>query len=199
VNLSIRLAELTKTTLSRDVAGEPNHVVVQLTDPLLFRCPFVMMTEVGSAFISPEEAAKLREYLEKGGFLWADDFWGSYAWEIWAREIGKVLPPSEFRTIDLPADHPLFRAQFESKGVPQIASINYWSGTGSTSERGADSAQPHARAIVDRHGRVMVLATHNTDIGDSWEREADDPTYFYNFSVPGYAFGINVLLYAMSH
>jgi hypothetical protein len=200
VNLSIRLAELTKTSISVDPAGDPNHVVVQLTDPLLFRCPFVMMTEVGAAFITDEEAVKLREYLQKGGFLWADDFWGSYAWEVWSREIAKVLPPADYRTIDLPPDHPLFRAQFQTKGLPQIPSINHWAGSGGgTSERYEDSAQPHARAIVDARGRLMVLMTHNTDVGDSWEREADDPTYFYQFSVDGYAFGINVLLYAMSH
>ena len=45
----------------------------------------------------------------------------------------------------------------------------------------------------------MVLATHDTDLGDSFEREGDDPTYFYNFSVPGYSFGINALLYSMTH
>ena len=200
VNLSIRLAELTKTTISLDDAGDPNHVVVQLTDPLLFRCPFVMMTEVGAAYFTEEEAQKLREYLQKGGFLWADDFWGSYAWEAWSREIAKALPPGEYRTIDLPADHPLFRVQFQTKGLPQIPSINHWMGSGGgTSERYGDSETPHARAILDRRGRILVLATHNTDVGDSWEREADDPTYFYHFSVDGYAFGINVLLYAMSH
>jgi hypothetical protein len=52
---------------------------------------------------------------------------------------------------------------------------------------------------VDRHGQIMVLMTHNTDFGDSFEREADDPQYFYQMSVPGYAFGINALLYALSH
>jgi hypothetical protein len=135
----------------------------------------------------------------KGGFLWADDFWGSYAWEAWAREIGKVLPPGEYQTIELSPDHPLFRAQFEVPRVPQIPSINHWASTGGTSERYSDSAQPHARGIVDRQGRLLVLATHNTDIGDSWEREADDPEYFYRFSVDGYAFGINVVLYAMTH
>ena len=57
----------------------------------------------------------------------------------------------------------------------------------------------HTRAVVDSHGRIMVLMTHNTDFGDSFEREADDPRYFYNFSVPGYAFGINALLYSMTH
>jgi hypothetical protein len=199
-NLSIRLAELTKTSISLDAAGNPNHVVLQLTDPLLFKCPFIMMTEVGAAYITEDEVVKLREYLLKGGFLWADDFWGSYAWEVWAREIGKVLPPSEFRTIDLPTDHPMFRSQFQTRGVLQIPSINYWAGSGGgTSERYEDSAQPHGRAIVDNKGRVMVFMTHNTDVGDSWEREADDPAYFYRFSVSGYALGIDVLLYAMSH
>jgi len=200
VNLSIRLAELTKTTISRDAAGEPNHLVIQLSDPLLFQCPFVMMTEVGAASFTDEDVVKLREYLQKGGFLWADDFWGSYAWSHWSREIGKVLPPEEHRTIDLTPDHPLFRAQFIVARVPQIPSINHWIGSGGgTSERYTDSAEPHARGIVDGHGRLMVLMTHNTDFGDSWEREADDPDYFYRFSVDGYAFGINVLLYTMTH
>jgi hypothetical protein len=200
VNLSIRLAELTKTRISLQPGGEPNHVVLRLLDPELFQCPIVMMTEVGTAYIGPEEAARLREYLQKGGFLWADDFWGSYAWEHWVGELSKVLPPHEYPIADLPKDHPLFRAQFEIKRIPQIPSINYWMGSGGdTSERGYDSAEPTARGISDRHGRLLVLMTHNTDVGDSWEREADDPNYFYRFSVDGYAFGINVLLYALSH
>jgi hypothetical protein len=200
VNLSIRAAELTKLRISTQPSGEPNHVVISLTDDELFQCPFVMMTEVGSAWFEPEEAARLREYLQKGGFLWADDFWGSYAWEHWEQEFSKVLPPHEYPIKDLPRDHPLFRAQFEVKQVPQIPSINFWMGSGGgTSEQYQDSAEPHARGISDRSGRLMVLITHNTDLGDSWEREADDPNYFYRFSVDGYAFGINVLLYAHTH
>jgi len=201
VNLSIRLAELTRTRISKDAAtGEPNHVLLQITDDLLFQCPFVMMTEVGALHISSAEAVRLREYLLKGGFLWADDFWGSYAWEIWAREIGKVLPPSEFPIVDVPMSHPIFRSQFEVTKVAQIPSINAWMGMGGgTSENGADSAVPHARAIFDKQGRMMVFITHNTDYGDAFEREGDDPQYFYTFSVDGYAFGINVLLYALSH
>ena len=113
VNLSIRLSELTKTRISTDASGEPDHIVISLTDPALFECPFVMMTEVGNAYISPEEAVKLREYLQKGGFLWADDFWGSYAWEHWEQELGKVLPPNEYKVFELPKDHPLFRQQFQ--------------------------------------------------------------------------------------
>lgn len=200
INLSIRLSELTRTRISRDAAsGEPNHVLVRLTDDLLFQCPFIMMTEVGAAYFSPEEAARLRAYLLKGGFLWADDFWGNYAWDIWAREIGKALPPSEYPIVDLPISHPLFREQFEIKKFPQIPSIGYWYGSGGGTSERFDSTEPHARAIFDKQGHMMVFISHNTDFGDAFEMEAADPRYFYTFSVDGYAVGVNVLLYALTH
>ena len=199
-NLSIRLAELTKTRVSRLASGEPNHLIVRLTDDELFKCPFLMMQEVGAIYFDDEEAHRLRAHLLKGGFLWVDDFWGSDAWDVWAGEIAKVLPPSEYPIVDLQADHPLFKTMFDlSDGVPQVPSINHWMGSGGGTAERYDATEPHARAILDSHGRVLVLATHNTDVGDSWEREADDPRYFYHFSVDGYAFGINVLLYAMTH
>jgi hypothetical protein len=200
INLSIRLSELTRTHISRQTDGEPNHLVMDLNDPQMFNCPFIMMTEVGGAYIGPTEAAHLRDYLMKGGFLWADDFWGPYAWEHWVGELSKVLPPGEYPIKDLPREHPLFHAQFEVAGVIQIPSIGAWGGPGgSTSERGSDSAVPSASGISDSHGRLMVLITHNTDYGDAFEREGDDPRYFYTFSVAGYAFGINTLLYSLTH
>jgi hypothetical protein len=112
-----------------------------------------------------------------------------------------VLPAHEFPIVDLPANHPLFRTQFQVKrGIMQIPSIHYWLGSGGgTSERGGDSAEPHARAVFDEHGRIMVFMTHNTDISDGWEREAEDPRYFYKFSVDAYAIAINALLHAMTH
>jgi hypothetical protein len=158
------------------------------------------MAEVGSAFFDEQEAARLQAYLLKGGFLLVDDFWGSRAWEHREREIGKVLPRAEFPVVDIPAMHPLFRTHFVLSGIPQIPSINFWLGSGGgTSERGADSAEPHARPIADDRGRIMVLMTHNTDISDAWEREGEDPDYFRRFSVDGYALAINVRLYAMTH
>jgi len=200
INLSIRLAELTKAYVNLDSSGEPIPLLVRLTDDVMFACPFIMMTEVGSAAISDEEAARLRLYLQKGGFLWADDFWGSYAWDWWVAQFSKVLPPAEYPIVDLPPNHPLFSSQFQIQKVPQIASIGHWASTGGgTSERYEDSAVAHARAVLDKHGNIMVLMTHNTDLGDSFEREADDPQYFYQMSVPGYAFGVNTLLYALTH
>ena len=200
VNLSIRLSELTRTRVSFDGAKEPRHFVVQLTDPSLFRCPFVMMTEPGGLVFDEAEVKPLRDYLLKGGFLWADDFWGTAAWEGFEYEMRRVLPADQYPMRDLDPSHPIFRTQFPVDDVKQIPSINFWAGTGGgTSENGSDSRVPHARAFLDRDGRILALATHNTDYGDSWEREGDDPDYFYTFSVDGYAFGVNVVLYALTH
>jgi hypothetical protein len=199
INLSIRLSELTKTRVGRTAGGEPRHVIVSLDDPELFNCSFIMMTEVGSVDFSPSEAEHLRDYLLKGGFLWADDFWGEYAWSAWENELRKVLPSGEFPIYDVPMDHLLFRTQYHITSIPQIPSITFWFGTGQTSERGGDSAIPHVRAINNAHGDIMVLMTHNTDFGDAFEREGEDRRYFDEFATVGYAFGVNVYLYAMTH
>ncbi len=201
LNFSIRLSELTKTRVRFDETGTPDFVTVRLTDPELFQCPFILMSDVGTLTFSDHEVDVLRAYLLKGGFLWVDDFWGSYAWQQWATEIGRVLPPSEYPIRDLsPADHPVFRTQFHVTEFPQIPSIQSWRGNPyETSERGFDSAEPNFRAISDRHGNVMVIMSHNSDIADAWEREGEDPRYFYSFSPNGYAVGINVLMYAMTH
>ena len=199
INLSIRLSELTKTTVGFD-GRNPNHLVVRPTDDALFQCPIVIASDPGSAGFSPEDADRLRQYLDKGGFLWVDDFWGTYAWESFTSEIAKVLPPGEFPIKDLTPDHAIFRTLFPIAQIPQVPSINFWRGSGGeTSEMGEDSAVAHMAAITDPQGRVMVLMTHNTDIADSWEREGDDPRFFYHFSPNGYAVGLNTLLYAMTH
>jgi hypothetical protein len=200
INLSIRLSELTKTTVDFDSPHNPNHLVVRPTDEALFTCPFVIASDPGSAGFSPEDADNLRQYLFKGGFLWVDDFWGTYAWESFASEIAKVLPPGEFPIKDLTPDHPIFKTLFPISAIPQVPSINFWRGSGGeTSEMGDDSAKAHMAAITDAQGRIMVLMTHNTDIADSWEREADDPQFFFHFSPNGYAVGLNSVVYAMTH
>ena len=198
VNLTFRLSELTTTSVSRNPVGDFNHIVIRLTDPELFRCPFIMMTEVGATDIDEAEATQLREYLMRGGFLWADDFWGEYAWEHWVTELRKVLP-STHPIIDLKMDHPIFHVLYDVKELPQIPSINsyFWTGR-DTSER-FDSRVPHARGIEDPTGNLRVLITHNTDFGDAFEREGDNREYFDRFAGPGYAVGINVVIYAMTH
>jgi len=200
-NLTFRLSELTSITPSRDAAGNYNHLVMSLTDALtLSRCPFTMMTEPGGAFFDEKEAAGLRSYIEHGGFLWADDFWGEYAWQHWLSEIRKALPSDEFTIGDVPLDHPIFHLLYDVHEVPQIPGIGFWLASGGrTSERGSDSAVPHARAAFDANGRITVFMTHNTDFGDAFEREGDDHRYFDAFAGRGYALGINVILYAATH
>ena len=199
INFSIRLSEMTKTSVSRGPGNEPNHFVVQPTDATLFQCPFIIMSDPASAGFTEQDVAALRRYLLKGGFLWADDYWGPRAWDDFAREIGKVLPPAQYPIQELNSEHPIFKTMFTVSRVPQVPSWQYWSGRGDTSELGASSANAHMAAISDERGRVMVLMTHNTDISDAWEREAQNPEYFLSFSPEGYAIGLNIALYAMMH
>jgi len=200
LNFSIRFSELTRARVSFDKSRTPDFVVVRLTDEALFRCPQLHMEDVGTLEFDSDEIASLQMWFKKGGFLWVDDFWGSAAWEQWEEEIGRVLPPSEYPIVDVPMDHPLFHSQFAVTEFPQIPSIQAWRGNDTdTSERGVDSQTPEAKAIFDKNGNVMVFMSHNTDISDAWEREGEDPRYFYQFSPKGYAVGINVMLYAMTH
>ena len=198
-NLSIRFSELTRTRVSRR-GHEPNHYLVRLTDPGLFSCPFLMAGDVGSWGITDTEAVRLREYLLKGGFLWTDDHWGTEQWAVWKQELAKVFDPRVFPIEEVTPADPIFQTQFIVKELPQIPNIGYWMRSGGdTSEQGADSAVPHFDVVRDPHGRIMLAMTHNTDIADSFEREADDPRYFSRFSPRGYALGVDVLLYALTH
>jgi hypothetical protein len=199
-NFSVRLSELTKVHVKMDDEGQPDTVVARLTDPLLAKCGMLYMEDVGTVHFDEDEVEALRAYLLKGGFLEVDDFWGTYAWEQWAEEIGRVLPPSEYPIFDIKADHPLMHMMFNVDKVEQVSSIQFWgSNGGSTSERGYDSPHPNFRGITDSKGRLMVVMAHNTDIPDTWEREGESPEYFARFSPNGYALGINIVLYAMTH
>jgi hypothetical protein len=198
-NLSLRLSQLTRIPVTTVGEGEPVRLVLQLTEAELFQCPFVMMTEPGGADLSAEEAAQLGAYLRKGGFLWADDFWGSRAWQWWSMQMAKALPPGEFPIVDVPLDHPMFHTMFDIKEIPQIPNIGQWESSHTTSERGSDSAEAHGRAIFDKKGRLMVFMTFNTDFGDSFERETESPDYFQRFSVPAYEIASDVILYALTH
>lgn len=198
-NLSIRLSELSRVPVSMDGTNAPKPLLVRFGDPVINHCPIVMMTEPGGAYLDEQEARGLRDYLLRGGFLWADDFWGESAWENWEMQLRKALPSSAYPIVELPLEHQVFHQVLQVHGFPQIPGIGYWDRRDRTSERGAETRTAHLRAINDERGRVMVLMTYNTDFGDSYERESEDPEYFQKFSVPGYAFGINVIIYAMTH
>jgi hypothetical protein len=201
INFSIRFAELTKTAVSIDGEGDPEHFVVSSSgDDNLYRCPYVHIEDAGTARFSGDDVARLREYLLKGGFMWSDDFWGPRAWAVWEHEVGRILPPSRFPIVDIPVTHSMFQTVYSVKRILQVPAISQWRRNGGdTSERGSDSAVVNTRGIFDEKGRLMVLMTHNTDISDTWEREGEDIEYFYRFSPEGYAIAINVMVYVMTH
>lgn len=194
LNFSFRLQQLTSMKV------DPNGRILRLTDPELFQYPFLYMIEPGRIEISSAEAASLRRYLLNGGFLMVDDFWGEWEWQNFYRAIKQVFPERE--PVELPLEHPIFHCVYDLKEKPQIPSINvaiYGKSRGITWER-EDAKTVHYRGIFDDKGRMMAIICHNTDLGDGWEREGEDPWYFTEFSEKkAYPLGINIIFYAMTH
>jgi len=194
LNFSFRLQQLTSLKVN------PTPVILELTDPKLFRYPFIYIVEPGALTFTEPETKALRRYLENGGFLMVDDFWGEDEWYNFHYEIRRVFPNREL--VELPLDHAIFHCVYDLKIKPQIPSINHAFGgryEGRTWER-PDAQTPYYKAIYDDDGRMMVIVCHNTDLGDGWEREGEDPWYFREFSEKyAYPLGINIVTYAMTH
>jgi hypothetical protein len=167
---------------------------VLLTDPDLRRYPFLYMLEVGSMQLTPPEVEALRSYVDAGGFVFIDDFWGTWEWQNFEWEIHQVFP--EYEIVELPLDHPLFSQFYVIEEILQVPNVGNGRSGGSTHEQ--DGYVPHVRAIFDDDGRLLVLINWNTDLGDAWEW-AEDPYYPLPFSNFAYQMGVNAIIYAMSH
>ena len=198
-NFSHRLAQLTRIQTARFASSR------MLTAPDLCDFPLLYMSDPGYMVVSAEEKAAFRSYLAKGGFVWVDDFWGDAEWQQFADVMRQVLPGREWRV--LTSEHPIFHTVFDlNDGMPQIPALPFASPGGSTAEApnahkfpAGSLDEPQMRAWLDDDGRIMVLATHNTDVGDGWEREAYGEWYFETFSTKSYMVGVNVVVYAMTH
>jgi hypothetical protein len=178
---------------------DPKGLVLELTDPKLKEYPFTYLVEGGSLQLSPAEAKALRTYLQGGGFLMVDDFWGEAEWMSLQAEIKKAFPEREL--VDLPLKHPVFHSFYEIREKPQVPSIALalnLRNEGITWER-ADAKEPHYRGLVDDKGRLMAIFCHNTDLGDGWEREGADEYYTQEFSLKrAFPMGINIVVFALS-
>jgi hypothetical protein len=197
LNLSFRLQQLTTLKVN------PEPIWMRLTDKRLFDYPFIYIVEPGAMVFSEEEVLALRRYLLNGGFLMVDDFWGDYEWANFREQIRRVFPDKEPEELDL--DHEIFRCVYHIKEKPQIPHIGAaWAGRaqGITWQQGhgGNTREVHFRALFDDKGRMMAIICHNTDLGDGWEREGDDPWFFHEFSEKkAYPMGINIVFYAMTH
>jgi hypothetical protein len=197
-NFSHRLTQLTR------ISVQPTAASRMFTAPDLGDFPLVYMSDPGYMVVTQEEKTALANYLANGGFVWCDDFWGDAEWQQFANVMREVMPGREWRV--LPKDHPIFHAVFDLDGMPQIPALPFASPGGSTAESPGAHKFPagnmdnaEMRAWLDDDGRIMVLATHNTDVGDGWEREAYGEWYFETFSTKSYMVGVNVIIYAMTH
>jgi hypothetical protein len=189
LNLIQQLGSLTKLRISE----EPR--VMRLTDSAMANYPILYLSEPGRLRLRDEEVDALRKYLNGGGFLFMDDFWGVAEWQNVQAEIKRVFPDRD--PVDLPLSHRLFHCVFDLKAKPQVPSIHAFF-AGRKSERN-DALEAHYRAIQDQQGRVCVLMCHNTDLGDGWERVNEDAAYAREMSAAkAYPMGINILFYALT-
>jgi Domain of unknown function (DUF4159) len=192
------------------IRTDPDCRVLKLTDPTLTDYPFIFMSHPERMELSGEETVALRNYLLNGGAVMVDDFWGDQAWEHWEEVMKSVLPDRSWEELSI--NHPLFHCVFDLRGTVndcQVPTLQLWrrgfydpSNPGSYPSifRGPGSRQMHVRAWLDEKGRIMVLAIHNSDTGDGWEREGEDEEYFRQFSENrAYPLAINAIFYFMTH
>jgi hypothetical protein len=143
--------------------------------------------------LTDPQVTKLREYLQRGGFLLCDSFFGTREWEGFVSGIKRVFPDRAI--VDLPDDHPLFHTVFDLD--PKLQVPNWNALRGGVPYR-ADGVTPRWRAILDDDGRVMVAIAFNNDLGDSYQW-ADDAGYPQEGANLGLRMGVNFAVYALTH
>ena len=170
------LAEVESRT---GIATADREVAVRPGDPALRDYPFLYMTGHGNVRFTPEERLALRQYLLGGGFLHADDNYGLD--ESFREEMGRIFPDREL--VELPPEHPVFHAPYEfADGPPKIHEH--------------DGAPPQAFGIFHQ-GRLVVIYTYETDLGDGWEDPDvhEDPPEVREEAL---RMGVNIFVFAMT-
>ena len=160
----------------------------------VYNWPWLYAVQVGEWGLTAEEAKILREYLLRGGFFFADDFHGSYEWEMFEKRIRLVFPDRPI--VDIPDNDPIFHTVYDLNERYQIAGAEHLRQGCKNCYSGGQGA--HWRGIYDDKGRVMIAIAFNSDVGDSWEW-ADDPRYPVRYSDLGIRIGVNYVIYSMTH
>jgi len=166
--------------------------IVDIDSDEVFNWPFLYAVGVGDWVFSDSQAARLRQYFERGGFLMVDDFHNEREWATFMAGIHKIFPDRE--AVEIPDDHPIFGVGYDTRRPFHIP--GYQITYGQEWERGGIGG--HYRAIMDDHGKVQVAICFNMDIGDAWEW-ADAPEYPGKYAGLAFRLGVNYVLYTMTH
>jgi len=173
------MAELSKTDVTLDV-DEP---IFTFDDPQLFKYPFAYLCEVGCMNLDEKEIAGLREYILRGGFLLIDDFRSQGQFYNLQRHLKQALPEYEMKKLDL--SHPIFNCFFSIKTLD----VNPIYGPYYT---------PEFWGMEDKDGRLMMIINYNYDVSDYWQF-SDDPFRPIEETNDAYKFGVNYIMYALTH
>lgn len=160
--------------------------VHRLDDPALSKYPVAYLSEPGYWYPDEAEAAGLRAWLQKGGFLIVDDFYFRQ-WDTFAAAMRRVLPDAQFVRLD--ATHPLFDAFFR---------VSTLDGMHHPSSRAARAEYWGIHEGNDPSRRLMVVVNYNNDVGDYMEWSGQG-WYAVNLSNDAYKIATNWLVYAMTH
>jgi hypothetical protein len=153
---------------------------VQIGSRDIFNYPFLFITGHGNITLNDTEMDNLRQYLENGGFLMVDD---DYGMDEYVRPLLKrVFPEEEF--FEIPANHPLYNSVYTfTDGRPPKVHEH-------------DGKPPQAFGVY-RNGRMVILYTYESNPSDGWAYdEHDNPA---DITQAALRFGVNVLVYAMTH
>lgn len=172
------LIEFTNAELGTALELQPETVNAGSSE--IFQYPLLHMTGHGNVVFSEEEAENLRTYLLGGGFLHIDDNYGMAPYLM--EQLPKIFPDLEMR--ELGADHPVFKVPYSfPDGLPKIHEH--------------DGKRPQALGYFSR-GRLMLLFTFESDLGDGWEDPAvhNDPEEVRERALK---MGANILYYAFNN
>ena len=159
----------------------------------VYNWPTMYAVEVGHWVLTDEEAAQLRDFIQRGGFLMVDDFHGTYEWEIFLEGITKVFPNRPIE--EIANDDPIFHTIYDLDQRFQVPGAQYLR-SGRTYER--DGYEARWRCIRDDKGRIIVAICHNMDLGDAWEW-SDDPRYPEKWASLAYRIAMNYFIYDFTH
>ncbi len=171
-----------------------NNRHVRIDDDMLFDYPVLYAVKVGFMRLTDWEAARLREFLNRGGFLIVDDFHGPEEWAEFAASMRRIFP--ELPILDIPPEDEIFHVLYDLDQRVQIPGAQaIWQGVTWEDPRGKT---PYWRGVYDNDGRLLVAINFNMDLGDAWEH-ADNAFYPEPLTALAYRFGVNYVIYAMTH